>query len=77
VEATDRSGIPVRYEYDHHLLVAITNRKAAALISYDEDERVSHDGAATAADTDIFAVILTEKRCGDDQLPAETAGSPH
>jgi RHS repeat-associated protein len=37
-EVTDRSGVPVRYEYDRHLLVAITNRKGGrTYFAYDRE----------------------------------------
>ena len=36
MEATDQSGIPLHYEYDRHLLVAITNRKGGrTFFNYD------------------------------------------
>lgn len=42
-EAVDRSGLPVRYEYDRHFLVAITNRKGGrTYFAYD------NEGAAVA-----------------------------
>jgi RHS repeat-associated protein len=38
VEAVDRSGFPIQYEYDHHFLVAITNRKGGrTYLAYDSD----------------------------------------
>jgi RHS repeat-associated protein len=38
VEAADRSGIPIHYEYDRHRLVAITNRKGGrTYFAYDSE----------------------------------------
>lgn len=38
VEVIDRAGVPVRYEYDSHLLVAITNPKGGrTYFAYDSD----------------------------------------
>jgi RHS repeat-associated protein len=38
VEAIDRSGVPIRYEYDRHRLVAITNRKGGrTYFAYDRE----------------------------------------
>jgi RHS repeat-associated protein len=38
VEAADRSGIPVRYEYDGHLIVAVTNPKGGrTYFAYDSE----------------------------------------
>ena len=38
VEAIDRSGIPIQYEYDHHRLVGITNRKGGCTyLAYDSE----------------------------------------
>ena len=38
VEAADRSGVPIHYEYDHHRLVAITNRKGGrTYFAYDSE----------------------------------------